>query len=574
MRYLVLSFALFLSLSVFGQAEKTDAKTTLYALFEEEEQYENPKDGDFFANVLPEAKNAEAQLWQSLLDRLQAIPKQELTKADQINYDVFKFVLENRLAEIQFESYLIPFNAEGGFYNSLTFRMNRFRFNSPKDYERYLNMLRAFPQYMRDNMQLMQIGTEKGITAPKLVAANYKVLIKPFVETTLVDHLLYRPFQNIPEEWANKANLQGQARKVIQEEILPVYRAFDRFMQQTYLPACKESIGIAAIPNGKAYYEHRIRFFTTLDMSPEEVFQKGQEEVARIRAAMEAIIEEVAFEGSFADFLHFLRTDPQFYHTEGRELLKEAAYYSKKIDGKLPQYFGKMPRLPYGVVPVPDAIAPNYTAGRYSPGSARQHRAGNYWVNLYKLESHPLYALPALTLHEAVPGHHLQIALAEELGAQPPFRRSTYISAFGEGWALYCEWLGVEMDIYETPYEHFGRLTYEMWRACRLVVDVGMHYKGWDRQRALDFLSQNTALSLHECNTEINRYIGWPGQAVSYKIGELKIRELRKQAEAELGEQFNIRDFHDRILANGSIPLFILEAEIEAFMETAKQKNN
>jgi len=274
---------------------------------------------------------------------------------------------------------------------------------------------------------------------------------------------------------------------------------------------------------------------------------------------MEEIIQEVEFNGNFADFLNFLRTDPQFYCDTPKCMLKEAAYLSKRIDGLLPNAFKKLPRLPYGVQPVPDAIAPKYTGGRYIPGSAANFKAGNYWVNTYDLKSRPLYVLPALTLHEAVPGHHLQISLAAEIKDLPKFRQHTYLSCYGEGWALYCEYLGEELGMYSTPYERFGRLTYEMWRACRLVVDTGIHSKGWSREKALNYLVSNTALSLHECNTEIDRYIGWPGQALSYKIGELKIKELRKRAEDKLGEKFDLRAFHDLILSQGSVPLFILE---------------
>jgi uncharacterized protein (DUF885 family) len=294
-------------------------------------------------------------------------------------------------------------------------------------------------------------------------------------------------------------------------------------------------------------------------MSAEEVFEIGQREVARIRAEMEAVIQETGFGGSFADFLHFLRTDPRFYAATPRELLREASYFSKKIDGKLPEYFGKLPRNTYGVEPVPEVLAPTYTSGRYSPGNPAKNRAGYYWVNTFNLPARPLYALPALTLHEAVPGHHLQISLAQELDGLPAFRRNTYLSAFGEGWALYCEWLGQEMGIYETPYEQFGRLTYEMWRACRLVVDPGLHVMGWTREQAIKFMADHTALSLHECTTEIDRYIGWPGQAVSYKIGELKIRELRQRAEQALGGRFDLRAFHDLVLSQGAVPLFVLE---------------
>jgi uncharacterized protein (DUF885 family) len=307
-------------------------------------------------------------------------------------------------------------------------------------------------------------------------------------------------------------------------------------------------------------------------MSPEEVFETGHSEVKRIRSEMMKIIKDVDFDGSFAQFVDFLRTDPQFYAESPESLLKEAAWLSKKAEEILPTYFTRLPRLPFTVNPVPAAIAPTYTGGRYSEGSFEQSKPGEYWVNTYKLESRPLYVLPALTLHEAVPGHHLQISLAQELKGLPDFRQSTYLSAYGEGWGLYSEFLGKEAGIYRTPYEDFGRLTYEMWRACRLVVDPGIHYFGWTREKAVKFLSENTALSLHEVNTEIDRYIGWPGQAVSYKIGELKIRELRKMAEKALGEEFDIKSFHDKILENGSVPLNTLQDIIEDYIANYKNK--
>lgn len=305
-------------------------------------------------------------------------------------------------------------------------------------------------------------------------------------------------------------------------------------------------------------------------MTPDEVFEIGQKEVARIRAEMEKIIADLKFEGSFAEFLNFLRTDPQFYAKTPRELMMEASYFAKKADGKLPEFFGVLPRNSYGVEPVPADIAPKYTGGRYVGGSLENGRAGLYWVNTFKLESRPLYVLPALTLHESVPGHHLQISLAQEMENVPNFRKSNYLSAYGEGWALYTEYLGEEMGIYETPYQLFGKLTYEMWRACRLVVDVGIHAKGWSRDAAVEFMASNTALSLHEVNTEIDRYIGWPAQALSYKIGELKIRELRKTAEAALGEQFDLRKFHDVILSQGAVPLFVLEDMVKRYIALEK----
>lgn len=574
-KYLPIFLSFFiLSPQMYGQDKTSAAKQTqetLYNIFKTEEKYRESQGKSTFEKVLPNYQMANYTIWKSLSAQLERLDKDLLSETDRMNAEMFDFILQDRMAEYELEAYLIPFNAEGGFYNKLSY--DRRTFDTEKDYEEYAKRLRAFPRYMKDNMALLRTGMEKGITAPRLIAANYEVLILPYLEQEIEYHLLYKPYLNIPEEWDEelKVKLEQEGERLIKDQIIPAYEEFDAFMQNIYLPAAREDIGISGIPNGKEYYEQRIRYFTTLDMTPDEVFETGEQEVARIHQEMEAIIDQVDFKGSFEEFLEFLRTDPQFYPKTPRDLLKEASYYAKKIDGQLPNYFGKLPRLPYGVEPVPASIAPNYTAGRYSPGSVSAHRAGNYWVNTYKLESRPLYALPALTLHEAVPGHHLQMALAQELEGLPKFRKETYLSAFGEGWALYCEWLGQEMGIYETPYEHFGRLTYEMWRACRLVVDVGIHYKGWSREKALEFLTSNTALSIHECNTEIDRYIGWPGQAVSYKIGELKIREWRKKAEAEIGANFNIREFHDILLENGSLPLFLLEERVNAYIEEERQ---
>jgi uncharacterized protein (DUF885 family) len=330
--------------------------------------------------------------------------------------------------------------------------------------------------------------------------------------------------------------------------------------------AAPENIGISEIENGKSFYQQRINYFTTLKMSPLQIFDIGMKEVDRIKAEMNEVIESLGFEGDFQDFIKYLREDPKFYPKSENELLYYAAWLSKKAEEILPRYFGKLPRLPFTVTAVPDEIAPNYTTGRYSGGSMDNQRAGQYWVNTYDLASRPLYVLPALTLHEAVPGHHLQGSLANELIDLPKFR-SHYLSAFGEGWGLYSEFLGKEAGIYTDLYQEFGRLTYEMWRACRLVVDPGMHFFGWTREEAVKYMRDNTSLTFHEIDTEINRYIGWPGQAVSYKIGELKIRELRKLAEEKLGENFNIRSFHDRILSNGSIPLLTLDRIVQDYIK-------
>ena len=334
-----------------------------------------------------------------------------------------------------------------------------------------------------------------------------------------------------------------------------------------YIPGARTTIAASALPDGAAYYQQLVKRFTTLPLTPDQVHATGLAEVARIRAEMEDVMRSTGFTGDFAAFLTMLRTDPRFYPKTGEQLLKEGSWIAKRMDAKLPSLFGRLPRQPYGVAPVPDYLAPKYTAGRYNGNPPDGSEPGYYWLNTYALETRPLYNLEALTLHEAVPGHHLQIALANEAGDVPKFRRYSYISAFGEGWGLYSEWLGLEAGFYTDPYSNFGRLTYAMWRAARLVVDTGMHVKGWTRQQAIDYLSSNTALSLHECTTETDRYISWPGQALSYKIGELKIRELRARAEQALGPKFDRRRFHDAVLANGSVPLPVLEQQIDAFIK-------
>jgi uncharacterized protein (DUF885 family) len=336
------------------------------------------------------------------------------------------------------------------------------------------------------------------------------------------------------------------------------------------MPNARESLGASELPDGDEYYRAQIRHFTTLDLTAEEIHQTGLEEVARIRGEMEAIIAEVGFDGTFAEFLDFLRTDPRFYPKTAEELLKEAAFIAKTMDGKLPALFGTLPRLPYTVEPVPDDIAPKYTAGRYVGPPQGSTQPGRYWVNTYALDTRPLYNLEALSLHEAVPGHHLQGALNRELGELPEFRRFSYLSAFGEGWGLYSEWLGLEAGFYQDPYSDFGRLTYEMWRACRLVVDTGVHAKGWTRQQVLDYMAEHTALPLHEITTETDRYISWPGQALAYKLGEIEIRRLRRKAEEDLGTDFDVRAFHDAVLRNGSVPLPVLADSVEAYIAEAR----
>ncbi len=543
------------------------ASKQLHELFAQEQQLS--LESSWFPDISPTAQHTRLTDWRMLHNRLATIQKESLSRQDKISYDIFRFVLDDRIRRLELKDYFLSFNAEGGFFTELTFRQRAFRFDHYKSYEDYLTMLAEFKGYMERNMQLLREGVELGITQPRLIAEKYEPLIQTFLEPGIEQGFLYEPLTRIPAHITEngRAELQDRARQIIRDSILVAYRGFDRFMQEEYLPQCRQDLGITTLPNGKMYYEHLVQYFTTLPMSSDEIFAIGEKEVARIEKDMQKLIAQTGFSGSFAEFLEFLRTDSKFYAQSPEELLMRAAYLSKQIDGLLPNYFYKLPRLPYGVQPVPADIAPNYTGGRYSPGSTKAHRAGNYWINTYKLESRPLYVLPALTLHEAVPGHHLQIALAQEMEEVPDFRRELYLSSYGEGWALYCEWLGVEMGIYKTPYERFGRLSYEMWRACRLVVDVGLHAKGWTREQAVEYLASRTALSLHEVNTEVDRYIGWPGQALSYKMGELKIRELREKAKVKTGSNFDLRDFHDLLLENGAVPLFVLEEMVEEYIE-------
>ena len=576
----------FLLLFISCNQEKTtpqlDLTEQLTQIFEAEKEFSNAefpswtdiKAEKVFSETTVAAFQQRKAKYQEFYEATEAINKEDLKEQDRINYDMFRFVLKDKIDQIDLESYLMPISADGGFHINFVYMRGNFQFQKIEEFERYIKILEGFKQHAEDNITLLKLGIKKKKTLPKAVLQGYESYMDPHIVEAAETSYFYQPFTQIPTSFSPEqiADFQKRGKKAIEESVTPGYQIFKDFILQEYRPNAADEIGISAQPNGDKFYQQRVEYFATLPMSANEIFETGKKEVARIRADMQKVIEEVGFQGSFADFIQFLRTDHQFYPKTARELLMEASYFSKRIDGKLPEYFNVLPRLPYGVEPVPEAIAPKYTTGRYSGGSEKDHRAGMYWVNTYKLESRPLYALPALTLHEAVPGHHLQISLASEMGNVPDFRRDTYLSAFGEGWALYCEYLGDEMGIYETPYQQFGRMTYEMWRACRLVIDVGIHAKGWTRAQAVEYMASNSALSLHNVNTEIDRYIGWPGQALSYKIGELKIRELRKRAETSLGDRFNIRDFHDEVLKNGSVPLFILEEVINRFIED-KLKN-
>jgi uncharacterized protein (DUF885 family) len=491
--------------------------------------------------------------------------KKELSKIEadsdnpnsQINIEMLDFILGNDIYNLDFGSHMMPLNSEGGFITSMLGNVRGKNLKNQKDIDNYIEKLGTTLFYLDNQIEWLNKGIESGKVRPKLVVNNCLELLEDILKEETF--FLFKP-------------LEGKHKfdPHYENAIYNGFKRLHKYLTKTYLPAAPDKIGIREIKNGKTYYEQRVKYYTTLDMSPQEIFDLGHQEVKRIRSQMDQIIKDLKYDGGFKDFTYFLRTDEQFYAKSDKEILYYASWLSKKAEEILPRYFNKLPRLPFTVTPVPLEIAPNYTTGRYSGGSMEDQKAGQYWVNTTKLPSRPLYVLPSLTLHEAVPGHHLQISLAKELTDLPKFR-SYYLSAFGEGWGLYSEFLGKEAGIYTTPYQDFGRLTYEMWRACRLVVDPGMHYFGMTRDEAVTFMTENTALSIHEVNTEINRYIGWPGQAVSYKIGELKIRELRKQAEEELGDTFDIKSFHDVVLANGSIPLNTLERIINEYIKVKKK---
>lgn len=504
---------------------------------------------------------------------LDTIPAGELNPADQVNFAIYRSQLANRINGIRLKDYLLPMTSDSSFYADLMQMPSSEPFKTAADYRTYIAKLRAIPAYFDEHIVLLRQGVKSGMTLPRVVLTGRDGPLREIAESTdLAKNPFYAPFTKMPAGIAadEAAALRKDGEAAMRDHVIPAYAKLLKYFVGEYVPNARKTLGAYALPDGKAYYQQQIREYTTLDSTPEQIHEIGLREVARIRAEMETVMKEAKFDGDFAAFLTFLRTDPQFYAKTPRELLMVARDIAKRIDGELPKYFGKLPRLPYGVVPVPAAIAPYYTTGRYSGAPADGKTAGFYWVNTWKLEARPLYALPALTLHEAVPGHHLQGALANEQGEQPPFRRYSYISAFGEGWALYAEHLGVEMGIYETPYDHFGRLTYEMWRACRLVIDTGVHAKGWTREQALALLRDNSALSEHEITTEVDRYISWPAQALSYKLGELRIRELRAKAERELGARFDLRAFHDAVLSMGSVPLSLLDERIERFIREAR----
>lgn len=576
-RYLLL---LTLTFTSFTSLASSNEDTVFYALLDEIWHYElsvSPllasrqgisEQSSKLPDISPKGLASQDQQWQAYRKALNAYSAENLSSEAYISLLMQRYRLDNYISQYHFRTYLVPINSEYGFHGAMASLPNLSAFKTVEDYQAYLSRLNALKPYFDQQIAYMRQGLKEGYTQPKVVLKGFEKAVAAYIVDNPKESSFYSPFTQFPKHInsSQRAALTLQGIEAITGSVLPAYQAFYDFMVQEYIPGARDVIAANEWPEGHAYYANRAKHYTTTDMSPEQIHALGLTEVKRIRAEMQDIVNSLDFDGSISDFIRFLREDPQFYAISAEELLKEASFIAKKMDAKLPSLFEYLPRTPYGVAPVPDSIAPKYTTGRYIHPS-RDDQPGYYWVNTYALDKRPLYALPALTLHEAVPGHHLQISLAAELENLPMVRRNTYISAFGEGWGLYSEFLGLEAGMYEDPYDNFGRLSYEMWRACRLVVDTGMHTMEWSRDQAVDFMMSNTALSEHNVNTEIDRYISWPAQALSYKIGEIKIKALREKAESALGQHFDVRKFHRAVLENGSVPLFILEQNINQFIE-------
>ncbi len=530
-----------------------------------------------FNDQLPEVTIEQANQFVSqqteFLKAAREIEDDQLSPEVRLNKQMFERLLTQHVEQHRFKEYLIPISNRSGFHIDFPDSRLTSPTDTIADLENYIARLRGFRRWADQHIAIMREGIEQGYTLPAVVLQEFA---KP-IETHIVDDpersLFYEPFQQKIEKAsdADWQRLQSEAKSAIRQSIVPGYQAFLDFMRDEYVPACRGSVGASALPNGRAYYRYCVQKFTTLPLTPEEVHSTGLAEVKRIRGEMDEIRKQVNFEGDFAEFLAHLRSDPKYYAKDKDELLKETAYVLKRMDGLLPSLFKTLPRTPYGIREVPEYIAPQTTAAYYMVPAGDGSKAGFYYVNTYNLASRPLYAVQALSLHEAVPGHHLQLALQQEMTGTPQFRKYSQFTAFIEGWALYSERLGLEVGFYTDPYDDFGRLTYEIWRACRLVVDTGIHYLGWSRKQAIEFMEQNSGLSKHNIRAEVDRYIAWPGQALGYKIGELKIRELRQRAEEKLGDDFDIRDFHDVVLRRGAVPLDILESEVDAYIESRSQ---
>lgn len=572
-------------LSFFGHANAQSTEDDkLNAFFEEEWEYglkQNPIFasllGDFrYNDQLPDVSLEGIKRLQAhdleALKKLQAIDRSKLSKANQLNYDLYLLNTKQSIEGHRFPEHLTPINQMGGIQIGAPDVVVQLPFHTVKHYEDYISRLNSLPVMMDQTMERMKEGLKAKITPPRITLRDVEGQISAQVMDQPEKSTFYQPFQKFPESVSatDQQRLRTAGRQAVETKVIPAYKKLQQFWATEYYPNTRESIDIASLPDGEEWYAYLARVSTTTNLTSRQIHETGLREVARIRAEMDQIIKTTEFKGTFEEFLHFLRTDPRFYYTKAEDLLTGYRDICKRIDAELPKLFGVLPRTPYGVREVPEYSAPSQTTAYYNEGNLKAGRPGWYYANTYKLETRPKWEMEALSIHEAVPGHHLQISIAQELENVPKFRNFGGYTAFVEGWGLYSESLGPELGLYRDPYSKFGQLTYEMWRAIRLVVDTGMHVMGWDRQKAIDYFKANSSKPEHDITVEIDRYIVWPGQALAYKIGELKIKELRKEAETQLGDKFNIRTFHDVVLGSGAVPLQILEAKVKEYIAASQ----
>ncbi len=558
-----------LALTIAACSQTPNADTRLQKIYSDEwkwreEQFPDNEDAqkriqDHLPKVDAASQEQRLHMWQQVLQKLDAIPRAELSPAEQLNYDVYHPQIEALIADQQFHEYEMPANSDTTFWTDLGYTARR-QYRSLQDYRNWISQMKDIPRYFHEQMDEMRAGLKRGFTPPRITLEGRDASITAVTDAAPETSLFYTPFKDMPGiSAADQKTLRDQAINVIRDTVQPAYRELLSFFRAEYVPGTRTTLAAYDLPDGKAYYRSRIRQFTTLDEDPATIHEFGEAEVARLHGEMLAAMKETGFSGDFPAFLAFLRKDPQFYAKTPEELLMRAAWIAKRFDGKASQFFGLLPRARFTIKPVPDDLAPFYTSGRGGPGV--------YLLNTYNLPGRPLYNLTALTLHESAPGHAFQMPIALEHKQQPEFRQHTYLSSYGEGWALYCEILGLEMGMYDTPYDRFGMLNYQIWRAARLVVDTGIHSQGWSRDRAISYFRDYTALPLHEIDTEIDRYIAWPAQALSYYLGEDAILKARAKAEKTLGEKFNVRAFHDAVLELGSVPIPVLQKRIDRFIE-------
>lgn len=557
------------------QAARTSADARLKALYDAYADWDAKESAQYWtatgelepADHLPRV-DAASQLRREahvkdVLKQLDAIPAAQLSSDEQVNAAVFRTMLENQLSEYQFRTWEMPFNSDSSFWTYLDASQP---FDDVAGYQRYIARLRDIPRYFDEQIVNMRAGLARGFSVPQATLVGRDKSVAAFIVDDPEKSSFYKPFERFPPNVpaADQKRLRDEAKAVIAQSVMPAYGKLLGFIRDDYIPHTRTTISAHDLPNGDAFYQSQIREYTTTDMSPEQIHQLGLQEVTRIDAEMQKTMRDSGFKGTMPEFLHFLKTDPQFYAKTPDELLGVSSYVAKRVDGVIGKHFGLLPRGRFGIIPVPAALAPFYTSGR----GGRE----NCMMNTYDLPVRPLYNIPVLTLHECEPGHSFQLSLEAEQKGLPKFRRNLYFSGMGEGWGLYSEWLGDELGIYRTPYEKFGQQSYDMWRAARLVIDTGIHRYGWSRQQAIDYLASHTALTQHEVETEVDRYISWPGQALAYKLGELTILKLRNEAETTLGPKFDERSFHDNILALGSVPLTVLEDRMHAWIREQARK--